>query len=155
MTTSSMEEADAVSDRIAIMKQGRMRCCGSPAFLKSTFGSGYRLTVYKQQQAIDNSGDELRVAEAFKATQFRAFLLNTLSNGKMYIESDVGAEMLVVIPFECAPRMAKLLSEMETRKAYYGIISYAVASASIEEVFLKYEHILVAFFFFFFKIATN
>ena len=42
-----MEEADALSDRIAIMNHGQVKCCGSPIFLKKTFGSGYRLTLAK------------------------------------------------------------------------------------------------------------
>ena len=43
LTTHFMDEADVLGDRIAIVKEGRLRCLGSSAFLKSTFGIGYLL----------------------------------------------------------------------------------------------------------------
>eukprot|EP00899_Mesostigma_viride_P013616 jgi/Mesvir1/22255/Mv03748-RA.1 len=45
LTTHAMTEADMLADRIAIMSQGQLRCCGSPLFLKRVFGEGYTLTV--------------------------------------------------------------------------------------------------------------
>ncbi|KAH8038310.1 hypothetical protein HPB51_000742 [Rhipicephalus microplus] len=39
LTTHSMEEADAIGDRIAIMSNGVVQCCGSPFFLKKNLGS--------------------------------------------------------------------------------------------------------------------
>ena len=48
-----MDEADILGDRIAILSQGRLCCCGSSLFLKSQFGSGYYLTMAKAQ-----GGDE-------------------------------------------------------------------------------------------------
>lgn len=36
LTTHYMEEADALSDRIALMHHGKVKCCGSPLFLKVT-----------------------------------------------------------------------------------------------------------------------
>lgn len=37
LTTHHMDEADLLCDRIAIMSEGRLRCCGSSLFLKVTF----------------------------------------------------------------------------------------------------------------------
>lgn len=45
LTTHSMEEADILGDRIAIMARGRMRCIGSALRLKQRFGSGYSLSI--------------------------------------------------------------------------------------------------------------
>ncbi|KAG0443993.1 hypothetical protein HPB47_014306 [Ixodes persulcatus] len=39
LTTHSMEEADTLGDRIAVMAEGRLRCCGSPMFLRTTYVS--------------------------------------------------------------------------------------------------------------------
>jgi ABC-type proline/glycine betaine transport system ATPase subunit len=33
-----MDEADVLGDRIAIMSQGVVKCCGSSLFLKKLFG---------------------------------------------------------------------------------------------------------------------
>jgi hypothetical protein len=38
---------DILSDRIAIMASGKLRCCGSSLFLKNLYGVGYNLTVVK------------------------------------------------------------------------------------------------------------
>lgn len=43
LTTHSMEEADILGDRIAIMALGRLRCLGSSLRLKQRFGSGYQV----------------------------------------------------------------------------------------------------------------
>jgi ABC-type multidrug transport system ATPase subunit len=45
LTTHFMDEAEILSDRIAVMKSGQLQCFGSPLFLKKAFGLGYTLTV--------------------------------------------------------------------------------------------------------------
>lgn len=45
LTTHSMEEADVLGDRIAIMGKGRLQCLGSSLRLKQKFGAGYRVTI--------------------------------------------------------------------------------------------------------------
>ena len=39
LTTHFMEEADVLGDRIAIMAKGKVKCYGSPLFLKRKFGN--------------------------------------------------------------------------------------------------------------------
>ncbi|KAI8838123.1 hypothetical protein BC829DRAFT_404623 [Chytridium lagenaria] len=43
LTTHSMEEADVLGDRIAIMAHGRMRALGNAISLKAKYGAGYRI----------------------------------------------------------------------------------------------------------------
>ncbi|WIA19835.1 hypothetical protein OEZ85_005742 [Tetradesmus obliquus] len=45
LTTHSMEEADILGDRIAIMARGRLRAIGSSIRLKQKFGAGYQVSV--------------------------------------------------------------------------------------------------------------
>ena len=45
LSTHFMDEADILGDRIAIISEGRLRCCGSSMFLKKQFASGYYLTL--------------------------------------------------------------------------------------------------------------
>ena len=40
LTTHFMDEADMLGDRIAILAEGKLRCCGSSLFLKSRYGAG-------------------------------------------------------------------------------------------------------------------
>ena len=38
LTTHFMEEADILGDRVAIMSDGKIHCCGSTLFLKKHYG---------------------------------------------------------------------------------------------------------------------
>jgi len=40
-----MEEAEALSTRIAIMVAGQLQCIGSVQHIKSKFGSGYEIEI--------------------------------------------------------------------------------------------------------------
>jgi ATP-binding cassette, subfamily A (ABC1), member 3 len=53
LTTHYMDEADILGDRICIMADGKIKCCGSSLFLKNRFGVGYNLVVAKKTR--DNS----------------------------------------------------------------------------------------------------
>jgi ABC-type multidrug transport system ATPase subunit len=45
LTTHSMEEADILGDRIAIMARGNLRCLGTSLRLKQKFGAGYQVRL--------------------------------------------------------------------------------------------------------------
>eukprot|EP00246_Nothoceros_aenigmaticus_P013513 TRINITY_DN4700_c0_g1_i2.p1 TRINITY_DN4700_c0_g1~~TRINITY_DN4700_c0_g1_i2.p1 ORF type:complete len:623 (-),score=94.49 TRINITY_DN4700_c0_g1_i2:787-2430(-) len=63
LTTHSMEEADILGDRIAIMAKGRLRCIGTSIHLKSRFGSGYVVNVSVRKatkEAVNPEEDERR-----------------------------------------------------------------------------------------------
>ena len=114
-------EADALSDRIAIMNHGEVKSCGSPMFLKNTFGSGYNLTVSKTEEF-----DEKSYLEIIK------------SNIKDFkIETNVAAEIKVSLPYDAVEKLPHLLSQVEENKNKIGIASYGISSSTIEEVFLK------------------
>lgn len=49
LTTHAMEEADVLSDRIAVIVDGQFECVGTPLYLKNTFGDGYRINMICEQ----------------------------------------------------------------------------------------------------------
>ena len=53
LSTHHMDEADLLGDRIAIISNGQLKCCGSSLFLKNTYGEGYHLTVVKKPSEED------------------------------------------------------------------------------------------------------
>lgn len=59
MTTQYMDEADLLGDRIGIMSNGKMVCCGTSRFLKQKFGVGYSLTVVKDVQCNTDAIEDL------------------------------------------------------------------------------------------------
>ncbi|XP_072169976.1 uncharacterized protein [Diadema setosum] len=60
LCTHFMDEADILGDRIAILDRGHLRCCGSPGFLKSSFSSGYRLSLAKEVPSTNSTPTSVR-----------------------------------------------------------------------------------------------
>jgi ABC-type multidrug transport system ATPase subunit len=86
LTTHSMEEADLLGDRIAIMALGQLRCIGSSLRLKQRFGSGYRLSVSVQPPAgVAADAATLAARHDAVTAAFRSELgLNPHEDGKAY-----------------------------------------------------------------------
>ena len=53
LTTHSMEEADILGDRVCVMVKGRLKCIGSPLYLKQQYGLGHRLTLNIERKEVD------------------------------------------------------------------------------------------------------
>jgi len=54
LATHLMEEAEALCDKIAIMVNGRLQAFGSPSQLKDRYGTGYRIIIEPNYDAINN-----------------------------------------------------------------------------------------------------
>lgn len=73
LTTHSMEEAEALCDRLGIFINGRLATLGTSQDLKSRYGSGYRMVITTPLQSEEK-------ARAFvKELLPNAVLLNTLA----------------------------------------------------------------------------
>lgn len=48
LSTHHLDEAEVLSDRIAFLERGGLKCCGSPFYLKDKLGQGYKLTLTKK-----------------------------------------------------------------------------------------------------------
>ena len=60
LTTHFLDEADVLSDRIGILKNGKLVTCGSSLFLKHKLGAGYSLSYVSKkplevQSHVDNA----------------------------------------------------------------------------------------------------
>lgn len=110
-----------MSDRIAIMNHGQIKCCGSPLFLKNTFGSGYRVSIAKNNDFIE--------------TRFFDFLKKHVE--KYVIETNIAAEMSISVPYDLSSKLPLMLRELEENKANFGVDGYGVSSPTIEEIFIK------------------
>lgn len=122
LTTHYMEEADALSDRIALMNHGQVKCCGSPLFLKDRFGSGYRLTLSKDTN--------------FNQFAMESFVEN-LTGRPILIESNIAREICIAIPTDLSSCLPQLLTYIEDNKQALGVLNYGISSSTVEEVFLK------------------
>ncbi|GBN30544.1 ATP-binding cassette sub-family A member 3, partial [Araneus ventricosus] len=121
LTTHYMEEADILGDRIAIMAEGEVQCCGSPMFLKQKFGTGYHL-------------------HAVKDVKFNLNAVTSLL--KKYIpEAELGKELEKEISFSLSADTGKdfgdMFEELEHRRGELGVLSFGVTITTMEDVFLK------------------
>ncbi|KFP52554.1 ATP-binding cassette sub-family A member 2, partial [Podiceps cristatus] len=80
LSTHHMDEADLLGDRIAIISHGKLKCCGSPLFLKSTYGDGYKLTVVKKHPC-----SEPRVSQFIKKYVASCLLISDTNTELSYI----------------------------------------------------------------------
>ncbi|KAI8468323.1 MAG: hypothetical protein J3K34DRAFT_523031 [Monoraphidium minutum] len=130
LTTHSMEEADILGDRIAIMARGRLKAIGSSLRLKQKYGAGYTLVVSVQQSAAgDNSPDAL----AGRAEAVRDFFLARLA----LLPFDEGrCHLHYLVPREHEGRLGGVLVELERQQATMGVSDVQLSLTSLEEVFL-------------------
>lgn len=59
MSTHHMDEAELLGDRIVIISDGRLQCCGTSLFLKNALGEGNNLTMVKDTAQIERDVVEL------------------------------------------------------------------------------------------------
>ena len=91
LTTHFMDEADILGDRIAIMAEGELQCCGSSLFLKNRFGAGYRITCARKKGVPAAEGSGLIIDVVTRHVPEAA------------LQTDVGAELTLRLPDSAAP----------------------------------------------------
>eukprot|EP01114_Cavostelium_apophysatum_P020991 TRINITY_DN7191_c0_g1_i5.p1 TRINITY_DN7191_c0_g1~~TRINITY_DN7191_c0_g1_i5.p1 ORF type:complete len:1762 (+),score=405.22 TRINITY_DN7191_c0_g1_i5:86-5371(+) len=126
LTTHSMEEADILGEKIAIMKKGRMECVGSSLRLKQKFGAGYTITVGIGTQ----SGEEV-----FK--RVREFFESNITECKLSVSSDpMSGYMSFAVPRESTKELIPFFNQLENRMSELKITDCQLSITTLEEVFM-------------------
>jgi ATP-binding cassette subfamily A (ABC1) protein 4 len=74
-----MDEAELLGDRIAIISDGRLQCCGTSLFLKNALGEGNNLTIVKNLPQINAETNRLELEyqqnpdSFFKQVDYKSF----------------------------------------------------------------------------------
>ncbi|XP_067683603.1 phospholipid-transporting ATPase ABCA3-like [Haliotis asinina] len=121
LTTHFMDEADLLGDRIAIMAEGVVKCCGTSYFLKKLYGAGYHLVMVKDPTC--------QVASVTAVVQRHV--------PTAVMESEINAELSYLLPDDQSAKFAALFTEIETKGKELGICSFGTTATTMEEVFLK------------------
>jgi len=121
LTTHSMEEADALGDKIAIMSRGKLRCVGSALHLKAKYGTGYRVHTV--------------VDEEF-ANSVKAGVANLVSG--VQIIADNAGSIVFGLP-HLPPAQQHLLSVLfhYLNQKENHIKNWGLSNTTLEDVFLK------------------
>ncbi|XP_078132544.1 phospholipid-transporting ATPase ABCA1 isoform X1 [Sander vitreus] len=166
LSTHHMDEADILGDRIAIISHGKMRCCGSSLFLKKCFGSGYYLTLVRdeaekmmaQRNGIKHSQDkEEKECPSRDSSLDDGIGSQSWGNSDLsadltavgqivqhhvpeavFLES-IGQEITYILPYSGARdgTFALLFQELDLAMADLGLTSYGISDTTLEEIFLK------------------
>lgn len=127
VTTHSMEEAEALCDRIAIQVRGQLRCLGSPDHIKKEYGSGCQLELFCDCRGAD--------AES-KAQELRGFV-ETLAPGSGHrLEHHGTGRFLFQLPKDSS--LGQIFLGVEQNKIALGISYYFINQPSLEQVFVRF-----------------
>ncbi|KAJ1455112.1 P-loop containing nucleoside triphosphate hydrolase protein [Pelagophyceae sp. CCMP2097] len=136
LTTQYMDEADVLGDRMGILARGKLKCCGSANFLKTTLGTGYRLVL----QWLPLAG----LADEERQRSFEAFVRARVGARARRLAEDsanpktAGSTTVVLLPSEAVSRFSPFfdaLDEKIERQADFGLVSYDLTMVSLAEVF--------------------
>ena len=129
LTTHHMDEADYLGDRIGIMNNGELITCGSSLFLKNIFGSGYELTIVKNNYFTH---DNFVILEKLFFDICKKFKLT----------SDLGKELKFLLPKEESKNFRDLFEVLENKSEELNIESFGISLSTLEEVFINVVDII-------------
>ncbi|KAH9249876.1 hypothetical protein BASA81_012367 [Batrachochytrium salamandrivorans] len=124
LTTHSLEEAEALCDRIGIMALGEMQCLGTAPQLKQRYGAGYTFFIATKPEA---NAPAVAFAERFFGKN-NCKLLGRPIGGTFKFEVQRSAVVL--------SRVFATMESDETRSEL-SLLDWSLTETTLEEVFLK------------------
>ncbi|ORX39534.1 P-loop containing nucleoside triphosphate hydrolase protein [Piromyces finnis] len=122
MSTHSMEEAELLCNRIAIMVKGRLRCIGTPEHLKIKYGNTYILDVHTKD--INVFHEEIVIGKQ-------------LFGNSEYEREDKSLQR-VKYEVKNTNSISKVFEIMESCKEEGLFYDYSYSQTSLEQVFLNF-----------------
>ncbi|KAL2917001.1 hypothetical protein HK105_203433 [Polyrhizophydium stewartii] len=120
LTTHSMEEAEALCQRIGIMAKGTLRCLANPIRLKQVYGTGFRIYFNSLEDDTPRAS---------------AFVESLLPAGWKKVDAfatNVSYEFPAV-----AGSLSMLFKQIEQHKVENGILDWGVGQTTLEDVFIS------------------
>ncbi|KAL2613554.1 hypothetical protein R1flu_025246 [Riccia fluitans] len=119
LTTHSMEEAEALCDRLCIFVNGQLQCIGDSKDLKRRYGGNHVLTITTQPE------DEAEVVK----------MVNSFSPNAKIVYGLVGTQKFEIPKSDVD--IATVFAEVERAKRTFTIQAWGVADTTLEDVFIK------------------
>ncbi|CAF2630332.1 unnamed protein product [Rotaria sp. Silwood2] len=162
LSTHHLDEADLLSDRLAIISSGALQCVGTTMHLKHKYGEGYNLIVeltsvsdenelrqQQQQQQTDSANNtldpmsiELNIIHADTNSSMRfnpltEFLKTYMTDIRIKEEHGEQITYVILDNAEHTKIFPKMLADLDENKTKYHIKSYGLSNSSLEQVFLR------------------
>ena len=126
LTTHFMDEADVLGDRIAIVKEGRLRALGTASFLKQRFGMGYLIRM----SLVEGNKNSQQILE-----HVQSFI------SEASIVSSAGTELTIRMSKASISQFPGLFESIESGVSRnLGIVSFGIETTTLEEVFMRIVH---------------
>ncbi|KAM6375906.1 ATP-binding cassette sub-family A member 13 [Alca torda] len=125
-TTHHLDEAEVLSDRIAILQRGQLRCCGSPSYLRETYGQGHSLTLIKKPSVFETQ-DPKHI--------FRVTSLVQTHIPEAFLKENSGTELTYVIPERADKTSFKgLFQALDQSLHHLHVTGYGISDTTLEEM---------------------
>ncbi|RNA03981.1 ATP-binding cassette sub-family A member 3-like [Brachionus plicatilis] len=130
LSSHSMEECEALCDKLGIMLNGQLQCLGTIPEIKSKYGDGYRLII-KCHHSDHLEKDIVRLEKFIKA-KFQNVHLEDRQYETLFfiIKSD----------FKFKQNLSKMFSLIEANKTMLNIESYFISQTTLEQVFMSFAN---------------
>ncbi|KAM7407614.1 hypothetical protein PAMA_003372 [Pampus argenteus] len=130
MSTHHLDEAEVLSDRIAFLERGGLKCCGSPFYLKDKLGQGYKLTLTKKLQNLES--------EKLDNAELKGFIQAHVPEARLK-EAQGGDLIYSLPPFTSANASSyrSLMTALDANLDALQLGGYGISDTTLEEVFLQ------------------
>ncbi|GFN96696.1 ATP-binding cassette sub-family a member 1 [Plakobranchus ocellatus] len=122
LTSHSMEECEALCNRLAIMVNGNFQCLGSIQHLKNRFGNGYTIIL-----RVSGHNPDLRPVMEFITDTFSSARLREKHHNMLQYQ--LGSDNL---------SLSKLFEAMEEAKLKFNVEDYSVSQTTLDQVFINF-----------------
>uniref|UniRef100_A0A4W6EYE2 ATP binding cassette subfamily A member 12 n=1 Tax=Lates calcarifer TaxID=8187 RepID=A0A4W6EYE2_LATCA len=128
MSTHHLDEAEVLSDRIAFLERGGLKCCGSPLYLKDKLGQGYKLTLTKKVSILTES-------EQIDSAELKLFIQAHVPEARLK-EAQGGDLVYSLPPFTSsnASSYRSLLTALDSNLDALQLGGYGISDTTLEEV---------------------
>ncbi|NXK74890.1 ABCAD protein, partial [Amazona guildingii] len=129
-TTHHLDEAEVLSDHIAILQHGQLKCWGSPSYLRETYGQGHSLTLTKKPSVFEIQGPK-------HTAQITSFVQTHIPEA--FLKENSGTELTYVIPERADKTSFKSLFQALDRSLHrLHVTGYGISNTTLEEVLLVF-----------------
>ena len=129
LTTHSLDEADYLADRIGIVAEGKLICCGTSSFLKNHYSCGFNVNLlFNDDENLSNSNMTMNKFKLIKKLK--------IVEPKLSVKVISRESILINFPV-ISENCDKIFSKIQELQSEFNLLNYIVSTTSLEDVFLK------------------
>lgn len=151
ITTHSMEEADALCNRISILCGGKIEAIGSQVHLKNKFSVGLKLTMIKPvtclgelteaghiQKMVASETEALSILEkSVQEALCKEAVLEQNSIQHHMPKNNWNSTSIFLVPVSEKDKVVEIFSKIDEFCKKYSVVEWGFSQTSLEDVYVK------------------